>query len=99
MGLNGIVQTLPVRKLFLEAFCFAAIFKNLDGDQYGLYDEFVKAIKELYQLNLGIDQEERLLRAQGAMFMLMKNNESLRQILLEEYQQNRDILPFLLIHS
>ena len=28
-----------------------------------MYDEFVKGIKELYKMNLGIDNEDRLLRA------------------------------------
>jgi hypothetical protein len=29
--------------------------------------------------NLGIDQTEKLLRAQGAMYLLMKNNVNLRK--------------------
>lgn len=61
-----------------------------------MYNEFVKAIKELYKVNLGIDRNEKLLRAQGAMFLLMRNNENLRMMLKEEYDQQKEYLPFVL---
>ncbi|MBK6525094.1 MAG: hypothetical protein IPG07_05770 [Crocinitomicaceae bacterium] len=61
-----------------------------------MYDEFVKAIKELYKVNLGIDREEKLLRAQGAMYLLMRNSENLNKMLASEYESNKDYLPFIL---
>ena len=96
VGLNDIKKTEPERKPFVEAFCFASIVKHYDSEEFHLYDEFVKAIKELYKVNLGIDKGERLLRAQGAMFLLMRNNESLKKMLKTEYERRKNYLPFIL---
>jgi len=62
-----------------------------------MYDEFVKAMKELYKLNLGNEKEEKVLRAQGAMFILMRNNENLRKMLKSEYIKQKEFLPFVLV--
>ena len=64
--------------------------------QVRLYNEFVNGIKALYTLNLGIDANQRLLRAQGAMFMYMRNNEILKKALLATYRKKKDFLPFVL---
>jgi hypothetical protein len=61
-----------------------------------MYDEFVKAIKELYKVNLGIDKDEKLFRAQGAMFLIMRNNENLIRMLRTEYDRQKEYLPFIL---
>ncbi|WP_324720817.1 hypothetical protein [Salinimicrobium sp. HB62] len=98
-GLNGITETLSERKPELEAFCFSAILKNLQGEEFNMYNEFVAAIKELYKQELGVDREARLLRAQGAMFSLMRNNEQLREMLISEYEKRKHYLPFVLDHS
>jgi len=95
-GLNDIKKTEKVRKPQLEAFCFSSILKNYQGTEFNMYDEFVKSIKELYKINLGVDKSERLLRAQGAMYFLMRNNENLKKMLRSEYELNKDILPFIL---
>jgi hypothetical protein len=62
-----------------------------------MYDEFVNAIKELYKINLGVDKEERLLRARGAVFMYMFHNQKLRDMLLYEYENKKEHLPFVLL--
>ena len=80
-GINGIKQTEIERNLKLETFCFTVISSNFEDGQYNLYDEFVKGVKEVYKLNLGIEKEERLLRAQGALYMYMRNNETLKKLL------------------
>ena len=98
-GLNGITQTLEERRPALEAFCFSAILQNIRGEEYHMYNEFVAAIKELYKQDLGVDRDERILRAQGAMFSLMRNNESLRKMLISEYEDRKDYLPFILKDS
>ena len=95
-GLNDIKKTEKVRKPQLEAFCFSSILKNYQGTEFNMYDEFVKSIKELYKVNLGVDNSERLLRAQGAMYFLMRNSENLKNMLRSEYELNKDILPFIL---
>ncbi len=64
-----------------------------------MYNEFVAAIKELYRQDLGVDRDERLLRAQGAMFSLMRNNAQLRVMLISEYEKRKDYLPFVIDHS
>lgn len=95
-GINGLKQTEKERKPQVEAFCFTTILNNYQGEQFNMYDEFVKGIKELYKINLGIENEERLLRAQGAMYMFMRNNEKLKELLLVEYKNKKDYLPFIL---
>lgn len=95
-GRNDIEKTEKVRHPQLEAFCFSSIAENMEGDEFNMYDEFVKALKELYKVNLGVDNNERLFRAQGAMFLLMRNNEPLKKMLKSEYEKNKNILPFIL---
>jgi hypothetical protein len=96
VGLNDIKKTENERKPFIEAFSFSSILKHYQSEEYSMYDEFVEAIKELYKVNLGIDKDEKLLRAQGAMFLLMRNNENLRKMLKSEYEKQKDYLPFIL---
>lgn len=96
VGLNDIKKTEIDRKPFVEAFCFSSILKHYQSEEFNMYDEFVKSIKELYKVNLGIDKDEKLLRAQGAMFLLMRNNENLKKMLIAEYERNRENLPFIL---
>lgn len=96
VGLNDIKKTESERKPFIEAFSFSSILKHYQSEDYSMYDEFVKAIKELYKVNLGIDKGEKLLRAQGAMFLLMRNNENLKKMLKSEYEKQKDYLPFIL---
>lgn len=98
VGLNDIKATEIERNPFIEAFCFASIVENYENEEFSMYDEFVKAIKELYKVNLGIDNNEKRLRAQGAMYMLMRNSEKLQQMLKVEYERQKDYLPFVLIY-
>ena len=95
-GLNGIKRTENRRKPFIEAFSFSSILKHYSGKKFSMYKEFVKAIKELYKVNLGIDKDENLLRAQGAMFLLMRNNDNLKEMLKVEYERQKEYLPFIL---
>lgn len=96
-GLNSIKKTEKVRQPQIEAFCFISIYMNYEGKKYNMHEEFIKALKELNKVQLGIDLEERLLRAQGAMFLLMKNNKNLQNMLISEYNKNKNNLPFVLI--
>lgn len=96
-GINGILETEASRKPQLEAFCFSSILENYQGKEYNMHNAFVEAIRELYRLNIGIDKNEQLLRAQGGMYFLMRNNEQLREMLLAEYTRKKEYLPFVLI--
>jgi len=97
VGLNDIKKTESERQPFLEAFCFSSILKHYESEEYNLHDEFIKSIKELYKVNLGIDKNENLLRSQGAMYMLMRNNENLKKMLKTEYNRQKEYLPFILM--
>ena len=96
VGFNDIKKTEVERKPFVEAFCFSSIFKHYQSEEFTMYDEFVKAIEELYKVNLGIDKDEKLLRAQGAMFLLMRNNKNLNSMLKIEFERQKEKLPFVL---
>lgn len=95
-GINGIKQTESVRSPQVEAFCFSSILNNYNGENFKMYNEFVKGIKELYKINLGVDKKEKLLRAQGAMYVFMRNNKKLKDLLLYEYENKKEYLPFVL---
>jgi hypothetical protein len=95
-GINAIDNTESKRSPFIEAFCFSAIITNMGQGNYNLYDEFVAGIHDLYTLNLGVDIEERLLRSQGALFMFMKNNEVLQDVIRTQYELQKNHLPFVL---
>ena len=97
VGLNDIKKTEIDRKPFIEAFGFSSILKHYQSDEFSMYAEFVNAIKELYTVNLGIDKSEKLLRAQGAMFLMMRNNANLKKMLKKEYERQQNFLPFILI--
>ncbi len=95
-GINGISTTLPERKPHLEAFSFAAVLQNLQEQEKDIYGEFITAVRELYKMDLGVDRDERLFRAQGAMFFLMRNNPRLKDLLLTEYEKKKEYLPFVI---
>lgn len=95
-GLNDILKTEEYRHAQLEAFCFSSILKNYLTEEFSMYLEFVGALKELYKVNLGIDRDEKLLRAQGAMYFIMYSNENLKRMLISEYNLHIDDLPFVL---
>lgn len=96
-GLNDIVATEPKRMPHIEAFCFSMVFLHAQGTEYPLMAEMTKAVRELYTLNLGIDPAERLLRAQGALYILMRNNPVLQAMLKAEYAARAEYLPFVVI--
>jgi hypothetical protein len=96
-GLNDIVATEAVRMPHVEAFCFSAILKHYDGTTFNMQKEMIDAVRQLYRLNLGIDLQERLLRAQGALYMLMVRNDRLKAMLYAEYAERADGLPFVLV--
>jgi hypothetical protein len=97
VGINGIKTTEAVRNPQLEAFCFAAILKHYESSQFDLKAAFTAAAKELYKVNMGIDEKERQLRAQGAMYFLMRENPVLRKVLLYEYGLRERYLPFVIV--
>ncbi len=53
-------------------------------------------IDELEDLQLSADDETKIARAQGAVWVLLSKNESLREMLLSAYSKKKDVLPFVL---
>ncbi|MCP1995376.1 hypothetical protein [Flavobacterium sp. HSC-61S13] len=96
VGSNSIKDTEPNRHAFAEAFCFVSIFENYEGERYNMSKEFIDVLWILKDMNLGINCDERLLRAQGAMFVLMKKNQNLSDMLEQSFEEKKDFLPFIL---
>jgi len=94
-GINLLSNTERKRLPLVEAFCFQVIMKNLEGGT-NLMNEFMNAVTEIFKVNMGVNANEALLRAQGGIFIIMKNNENLKRVLKEEYQARRQLLPFVL---
>ncbi len=96
-GINDILQTEPVRKPFLEAFCFASILQNIRAKgEFNMAEEVALVAKELYKINLGVNKQERIFRAQGALYMLMRKSEKLQKMLQNDYEKQKNMLPFVL---
>lgn len=93
-GANDIKSTEKYREPLLEAFCFSTILKAIRQPSNGLMKDFTTGVKQLYSMNLGIDKKEELLRAQGAVFLTMKNSSALVKVLKDAYEQNKENLAF-----
>jgi hypothetical protein len=96
VGINGIKETIADRQPYAEAFCFQAIINDMMTGESSTYQDFIQNIKSLYDFNLGTDKEDQLLRAQGALFVLMSQSASLQTLLLNEYEEKKDFLPFII---
>lgn len=96
-GINGIKETEDARNPQLEDFCFSVIFSNYESEENNMYEELIDGVKDVYKLNLGTDKKEKLLRAQGAMYMYMRHNETLKNLLIKSYHEQKEDLPFVLI--
>lgn len=97
VGINALKYTEKKRSPYLEAFAFDAIINNLNNEIYPFYDDFIQSVHNVYKLNLGIDEQEQVLRAQGAIFVQMFQSIELQKLLLAEYERKKNILPFYLI--
>jgi len=95
-GTNGIKTTEAERNPMVEAFCFSTIIDHIDDSTYQIMDEFKSNCRLLYKLNLGIEKSDKLLRAQGAVYMLMFKNEVLRKLITDSYEQRKKYMPFVL---
>lgn len=94
VGVNDLERTQVKRYADIEAFCFVSVFNAYLNKENPLKDEIIKEFYKIVPLSMGIEKEERILRAQGALMVLMYQNESFKQALLKEYENKKDILPF-----
>lgn len=93
---NGHAYTQPKRDKKIESFCAGVIYTHVNDDEYNMFQEYKDALQEVNTLNLGLNKQDRLLRAQGALFMLMKMNPKLRALLRMEYENQKHMLHFYL---
>jgi len=94
VGVNDLEKTQSKRYADIEAFCFVSVFNAYLNKENPLKDEIIKEFHKIVPLSMGIEKEGRILRAQGALMVLMYQNESFKQALLKEYEDKKDILPF-----
>lgn len=97
VGINPLKNTEKTRSPYLEAFAFDAIINNLSSEIYPFYNYYITAVQKVYKLNLGTNDQDQLLRAQGAVFIQMVDSTDLQQLLKDEYKRKQEILPFYLI--
>ncbi len=96
VGINGIKETMADRHPYEEAFCFQSIINDMMSGKSSTYQDFMQNVKSLYDFNLGTNKEDQLLRAQGAMFILMSQSKNLEALIKEQYEEKKSILPFVL---
>jgi hypothetical protein len=97
VGRNDIKKTETQKRPLIEAFAFFAIFNDIETGKFDIYAQFHEKVKQLYSISLGTNNEEKLLRAQGAIYMLMMYNSSLPELLLDTYKSYESELPFVLV--
>ena len=99
IGLNGVKEAKWTKDYtLLEAFCYEAIFSDLDKDSSQVWDSF-GAIKSNSQLLFRKNMQSRpsyLENVKKEVFAQMKNDPILKTILVGYYQKNKPNLPFVL---
>ncbi len=93
VGMNLIKETEEKRLPHVEAFSFNSIMADMHR-KGSILGNLSDILEKLYKIKFGIDKDKRLLRAQGAILMLMRENPKLKRLLLKEYKKRKDYLPF-----
>lgn len=93
-GINSLEKTQLNRNVGIEAFCFNAIYSYFQKNKSTFSDLVKEQIVTISKLELGVDEQERILRAQGALMILLFNNERFREIILNAYKEHQEIFPF-----
>ena len=96
VGINGLKDFETERNLTVEAFCYDTIFTTLNSPQRPILDQFKEMIEEVKGLQLSTDDETKIARAQGAVWILLSKNETLKEMLLSAYSRKKDILSFVI---
>ncbi len=97
VGINGLKDYEGERDLLVEAFCYQSIWTELGSPQVGIHDEFITILGEIRKLGLSSDEKTRIARAQGAAWIAMATNPKLKKLLLSNYRERQQILPFVLV--
>lgn len=97
IGLNGVKEAQWGEDLtYLEAFCYEAIFDDLDRDSSALCDEFVmekrKSTLKNKAKNVSLDNYLEMVKHE--LFETMQQSTELKQTLMSYYEANKDNLAF-----
>lgn len=87
---NGLVNTVDARRPLIESYCLYIIRQN----KYKAYQALENAKKIIAKLELGLRDSDKVKRAEGAIYALLSQDESLRTLLKEDYEKNAKGLPF-----
>lgn len=93
-GVSDIEDTFVKRHAGIEAFCFVTIFNSYVNGDGVLKNEIYKEFKKIVPLSMGNDKRDRVLRAQGALTVLISQNYKFIQIIKDGYEANKILLPF-----
>lgn len=97
VGLNGVKEAQwKTDYTLLEAFCFEAIFDELDQNDSKIWESFVRKKKTAYELHKRniISLSQYLENVKLDLFQKMKEDKVLKQELISYYEKNRTNLAF-----
>ena len=100
-GSNGLNDLQIKRRPLIQLFVFKTVFDNYTGktnsEKYNLRQEYVKAIKDIANLDFGKENNEKKLNLiQGALYYYMFHSKALKSLITDTYEQQKDSLPFVL---
>jgi PAS domain-containing protein len=97
VGLNGLEDFDWDRDVLIEAFVYSTIFRALREEKYGLAEEFRTALEAADNLALSVDEETRIVRAQGAVWTILARNDNIRKMLRESYEPRKAYVSFQIV--
>lgn len=89
---NGLVNTLSARRPLLESYGLYFIRQN----KYKAFRALEKAQRVISKLELGLRDGDKIKRAEGALYALISQDETLRSLLKADYEKNAAGLPFVI---
>ena len=94
MGISedGLVSTLDKRHPLLEVYCLHII----KAHQYKAYQAMEKGKRVIKKLQLGLNEADKLRRAQGVLYAIVSQDEAFRTVVLDDYDSKKESLPFVL---
>lgn len=99
VGFNGYQnQNKQTMIPLIEAFSFMTVFNNLDNENFNFMLDFNNNKKNLEKESANFNNEEKLNYTRNNMYALMSKSESLKRLLIQEYQKKENILNFKIIN-
>lgn len=89
-GKNGIKETIEQSNKSVEEFCLDIFLENTEY-VFKIFDE---QLHEINKISLGLNEKERILRTQGALYYSMYHNKKFIRLLKRKYRQQRYQLSF-----